>query len=356
MNISRISYQLKAAAISVSVGAMLTGCSGAIDPSEQIARDRLEQARSAYAEAKANPMVEAHSMKTLLGAEKVLQEAEQVNKKAYAPNPNEASRGYDADDKKLFFDDVSRLSYMAERKSQTAVALAEGVGAQTEIVRLGKERAEVQLLKSQLEQKLLQQDLNEKAAALERARQQLAVASSEADRARILADIHAQEAAILKTQADAQYREAEKEKAELAQLLKELSELQGQLTDRGIVLTIGDVLFATGKSNLNVSAQSSMDKIAGFLQKKQNRNLLVEGHTDSVGNEQYNQELSEQRAASVKNALVSRGIAGERVVTIGYGEKYPLAGNDTAVGKQRNRRVEAIILNEGVTPESQFRK
>jgi outer membrane protein OmpA-like peptidoglycan-associated protein len=99
-----------------------------------------------------------------------------------------------------------------------------------------------------------------------------------------------------------------------------------------------------------------MDKIAAFLQEKQNRNLLVEGHTDSVGSDEYNQGLSEQRAASVKSALVKRGIASERIVTIGYSKKYPLASNDTAAGKQQNRRVEAIILNEGVKPEGQFRK
>jgi outer membrane protein OmpA-like peptidoglycan-associated protein len=99
-----------------------------------------------------------------------------------------------------------------------------------------------------------------------------------------------------------------------------------------------------------------MDKLAEFLQKNQNRSLLVEGHTDSVGNDEYNQGLSEQRAASVKTALVKSGIAIERIVAIGYGKKYPLASNAAAAGKQQNRRVEAIILNEGVKPESQFRK
>ncbi len=287
---------------------------------------------------------------------------------------------------------------MAERKSQTSVALAEGVVARNEIVKLGKEKAEVQLLKSQMEQKLLQQDLDEKISALERAKQQLSSANSDAERARILADIQAFEAALARTQAVAKAKEAEmaraeaegqareaemaraeaegqtreaemaraeaegqargadKARAELALLMKELSELQGQLTDRGIVLTIGDVLFATDKSNLNASAQISMDKIAAFLQEKQNRNLLVEGHTDSVGSDEYNQGLSEQRAASVKSTLVKRGIASERIVTIGYSKKYPLASNDTAAGKQQNRRVEAIILNEGVKPQSQFRK
>ncbi|OGU25396.1 MAG: hypothetical protein A2X85_07260 [Geobacteraceae bacterium GWF2_54_21] len=369
MNFSRISSQLKAAGLTISFGAVLAGC-GTVDPSEQIARDRLEQARSAYAQAKGNPIVESYSLKTLLDAEKTLKDAEQVSKKAYSPNPQEPSRAYDSTEKKLFYDDISRLAYMSERKSQTSVALAEGVVTGNEIVRLGKEKAELQLLKSQMEKQLLQQDLDQKAAALENARQQLASATNEADRARILADIRAKEAALAnaqaearareaesaRLQAEAQARDAEMAKAELVLLMVELTDLQGQLTDRGIVLTIGDVLFATGKSDLNVSAQRSMGKLAEFLQKKQNRNLLVEGHTDSVGGDDYNQGLSEQRAASVKNALEKLGVAGDRVVTIGYGKKYPLASNDTADGKQQNRRVEAIILNEGVKPESQFRK
>lgn len=383
MNYSSITSQLKAAVLAITVGAVLAGCA-AVDPSEQIAKDRLEQARTAYAQAKANPIVESYSLKTLLDAEKTLLTAEQVRTKAYSPNPSDPSKGYTSWEKNLFFNDISRLAYMAERKSQTSVALAEGVVTRNEIVKLGKEKAEVQLLKSQMERKLLQQDLDAKASALERAKQQLASATSEAERARILADIQAKEAALANAQADAktrdaemaraeaadqareaeraraeaedQARDAEKARAELALLMKELSELQGQLTDRGIVLTIGDVLFAFDKADLNASAQNSMDKIAEFLRKKQNRNLLVEGHTDSVGSEEYNQGLSEQRAASVKSALVKRGIASERIVTIGYSKKYPLASNDTAAGKQQNRRVEAIILNEGVRPESQFRK
>jgi outer membrane protein OmpA-like peptidoglycan-associated protein len=348
---------------------LLAGCA-TVDPSEQIAKDRLEQARTAYTQAKANPLVESYSMKTLLGAEETLQTAEQVRTKAYSPNPLEPSGRYDAREKKLFFDDISRLAYMAERKAQTSVALAEGVVTRNEILKLGKEKAELQLLKSQLEKKLLQQDLEEKASALNLAKQQLSSAKSDAERAIILADIKAKEAALANAQANAKTREAEMARAEaesqarkaemaraeLAGLMKELSELQGQLTDRGIVLTIGDVLFAFDKADLNASAQNSMDKIAAFLQEKQNRNLLVEGHTDSVGRDEYNQGLSEQRAASVKKALVKRGIAGERIVIIGYGKKYPLASNDTAAGRQQNRRVEAIILNEGVQPEIQFRK
>ncbi len=378
------SNHLETTALAIAIGVALTGCIGAVDQSEQIANQRLDLARVAYAEAKGDPQVEAYSLRTLQGAEKSLQEAEQAREAVYAATPTNSYGGIDSSKKKVLFNDVSRLAYISERKSRTAVALAEGVVVRDEIVKLGRERAEVQLLKSQVEQQLLQQDLAAKAVALEFARQQLTTATNETERARIIADIQAQEAALAKaeayaeareseraraeameqaraaeqakTEAQAQTREAEKAKAELALLLTEMSELQGQLTDRGIVLTIGDVLFATGESDLNASAQRSMGKLADFLRKKQNRNLLVEGHTDNVGDDLYNQGLSEQRAAAVKFAMVNRGIAGNRIVTIGYGKNYPLANNNDAIGKQQNRRVEAIILNEGVLPESQFRK
>jgi outer membrane protein OmpA-like peptidoglycan-associated protein len=362
--------QLQVAAIIISAGVVLAGCVGVADNSEQLANARLEQAREAYVQAQANPLVESYSLKTLLGAGKSLQEAEQKKKMIDYDSSSGTSKKYNYSEKKLIFNDISRLAYLAERQSQISVAQAEGVVARNEVVKLGRERAEVQLRKSQLEQKLLKQDLDEKAFALESAKQELATASSEAERARIIADIQTKEAALAnalaeakakeaekaRAEAEEQAREAQRAKVELEMLMKEMSELQGQLTDRGIVLTIGDVLFATGKSDLNISAQRSMEKIAEFLEKKPNRSLLVEGHTDNVGSDEYNQKLSEQRAASVKRALEKAGIISERIVTVGYGKNYPMASNDNATGRQQNRRVEAIILNEGVRPESQFRK
>jgi len=331
MVFNRLSRQVKMVCLASAAAAALAGCGDNL--SEQIAKDRLEQARTAYAEANNNPLVESYSMKSLLDAQDALNAAERARSAAYAPNRS--------GDQTLMFDEISRLAYIAERKSQLTVALAEGVATRGELAELGKELAEVQLRKSRLENELLQQNLEEMISALEESKRQLSQVTSEAERAKILADIKDKEARLAKARAEA--------------LIRELSELQGQLTDRGIVLTIGDVLFATAKANLNASAQLSMDKIADFLKKNQNRNLLVEGHTDSVGSDDYNQGLSEQRAASVRLALINRGIAAERIVTIGYGKKYPLAGNETAAGRQQNRRVEVIILNEGVQPESQFR-
>jgi outer membrane protein OmpA-like peptidoglycan-associated protein len=100
----------------------------------------------------------------------------------------------------------------------------------------------------------------------------------------------------------------------------------------------------------------SVDKLVEFLQKYTNRNVLIEGHTDSVGSDEFNLTLSQKRADSLKEALTGKGIAGERITPVGYGKKYPVASNDTVAGKQQNRRVEVSILNEGVKPETQFRQ
>lgn len=396
---NRFIEQLGARALVGTMGALLMVCSASGASNEQqVATERLAQAKVTFAAAKNSTSVESYAMKQLLMAEKTLNEAEAAKKKALNPNPASHSQGYSAAEEEAIFADVARLAYLANRQAEGAIAFAEGLVAENDKLRLGREIAEVRLLKSAYEKQGLQRDVAVVHSALERSREELTRATNEAERSGILADIEAKEALLAKAQAAAKGKQteealalaaakgketdeawalaaasatdarqarslasasahdAEKAKAELAQLLKELSELQGQLTDRGIVLTIGDVLFATGKANLNPSAQGSMDKIAQFLAKNPNRHLLVEGYTDSVGSDGYNQGLSEQRAAAVKSALVRHEVADERMVAIGYGERFPISGNDLESGRQQNRRVEVVILNEGVKPESQFRK
>jgi outer membrane protein OmpA-like peptidoglycan-associated protein len=159
-----------------------------------------------------------------------------------------------------------------------------------------------------------------------------------------------------KSAAEMEAAKAAKAKAESDQLMKELASLKAQQTERGIVLTIGDVLFATGKADLSADADKSVAKLAEFLKKNPNRNVLIEGHTDSVGKDDSNLALSQKRADSVKAKLVGEGIEAGRTTTVGYGKKFPLANNDTKAGKAQNRRVEVVILNEGVKAEKQLRK
>jgi outer membrane protein OmpA-like peptidoglycan-associated protein len=112
-----------------------------------------------------------------------------------------------------------------------------------------------------------------------------------------------------------------------------------------LVLTFqGDVWFDTGSAALKPGAYTEIDRVAAILNRYPETSIRIEGHTDSSGSESFNQELSEKRAASVKNALLSKNVSETRLQTIGYGESKPVAGNDTEGGRQLNRRVEIVIV------------
>ena len=127
-----------------------------------------------------------------------------------------------------------------------------------------------------------------------------------------------------------------------------LADLQASKTDRGLVITLGDVLFATGSADLKSGSRQTLDKLTTFLQAYPKRNVQIDGYTDNVGGDDYNQGLSERRAESVRDALTGMGIAPDRIVTKGLGNSSPVADNDTAGGRQQNRRVEVVVLDEGV--------
>jgi outer membrane protein OmpA-like peptidoglycan-associated protein len=180
--------------------------------------------------------------------------------------------------------------------------------------------------------------------------------AADAERQQVLLQAREQESARAKSQADAarQQAESQRQQAQIAaessrrqveDLAGQLRDLQAKQTDRGLVLTLGDVLFDTGKSTLKPGAASTIDRLAVFLDRAKDRSVAIEGHTDSVGTDEYNLQLSEERANSVKFALVAKGIDGQRVTTVGKGEDVPVAGNDNAAGRQQNRRVEIIVSN-----------
>lgn len=132
---------------------------------------------------------------------------------------------------------------------------------------------------------------------------------------------------------------------EAAEYQRQIKALQAEVTDRGLVLTLGDVLFATGSAELQGGAYRNLDKLVKFLNEYPKRHVKIEGHTDNVGSAEYNQELSLKRANSVKHYLTEQGIDSQRLSTEGIGMGQPVATNDTAAGRQRNRRVEIIIDN-----------
>jgi len=133
--------------------------------------------------------------------------------------------------------------------------------------------------------------------------------------------------------------------AETAELQRQVDALQAKVTERGLVLTLGDVLFASGRAELNPGTANNLNQLVTFLGKYPSRTVMIEGHTDSVGNDDYNQGLSQRRADSVRSYLVRHGIDAGRITAMGAGESTPVAGNESATGRQQNRRVEVIISN-----------
>ncbi|HEY6618145.1 MAG TPA: OmpA family protein [Steroidobacteraceae bacterium] len=128
-----------------------------------------------------------------------------------------------------------------------------------------------------------------------------------------------------------------------ARLQAEVDALKAKPTDRGLVLTLGDVLFETGSSTLSSGAGRNMDRLIQFLTEHPERMVQIDGFTDSVGTDSYNQDLSQHRADAVRFQLVSRGISSTRIGTQGYGKAYPVASNSESSGRQLNRRVEVVI-------------
>jgi outer membrane protein OmpA-like peptidoglycan-associated protein len=124
------------------------------------------------------------------------------------------------------------------------------------------------------------------------------------------------------------------------------SELNAKQTDRGMTITLGDVLFDTGKAQLKSGSQRSLEKLAQFLKENPQRKVSVEGFTDSVGGDDFNQELSERRANAVREALVGIGVSMDRINARGYGKAFPVAGNESSAGRQLNRRVEIVVSED----------
>jgi outer membrane protein OmpA-like peptidoglycan-associated protein len=207
--------------------------------------------------------------------------------------------------------------YLADRKVDTARALAETrfadeqravISAQRDSARLDARTREADAAKGQVATQKLAADQ----------------ARGEADAARVAAASSEQQAAELQRQIDV---------------------LHAKPTDRGLVLTLGDVLFTTGRADLKPGATGNLNKLVAFLNQYPDRTAAIQGYTDSVGTQDYNQSLSERRADSVKSYLAAQGIGSIRLSASGRGQSDPVAGNDSAAGRQQNRRVEVTISN-----------
>jgi outer membrane protein OmpA-like peptidoglycan-associated protein len=204
------------------------------------------------------------------------------------------------------------------------------------------------------------------ADSLTKARLQRLVTLSEAQRAEMMRAQQLSQSEIdslrarnmlVSQQADSLRRVAEAANARLSEALTQLRSLVSEITNlretsRGLVISLSDILFETGKSQLKPGAESNVRQIAAILNQYPDFKISVEGHTDSRGSDALNNRLSNERAASVRNALISGGIDAGRITSVGLGEGQPVADNATAEGRQQNRRVEVIVLGAGTVADA----
>lgn len=286
----------------ISLAALLSAC--ATSPATPPA---LVDARSVVHAAQADPKVLDHAALELQRANEALQRAEKLNR----------------DDAALSA--IESAAYVATREAQAAQAIADA------------KRNEDAIRTAELERQRVRADAARIEA--EQAKQEAVGAKVEAT----LAQNAAQDAEAKARAARAQAAMAEADKVALQQ---QLDELQAKQTDRGMLVTLGDVLFETGRAEIKPSAQGALMKLATYLKEHPERLVLIEGYTDSVGSDDYNLALSQRRAASVGSALVAMGISPLRIQTRGYGETYPVADNGSATNRALNRRVEVYISDD----------
>lgn len=261
----------------------------------------LDQTRSDYRVAQNNPNVAKHAPLEIKQAGEALAQADAASA--------------DRDSVKK----IDKLAYLAKQKIALAQEMATKKLAEADVASAGKER----------DQMRLDQRTNEADRATMRA-----------DQANVATQIAQNETAA----AQAKTQEAQARAAQLeAQLAAQLADLAAKETERGMVITLGDVLFGTDLARLNPDGMRTAQKLADVLQKNPQRTVLIEGFTDSTGAAAHNQELSERRAMAVRGALQELGVGRDRVAVRGYGESYPVAANDTTSNRQLNRRVEILF-------------
>jgi outer membrane protein OmpA-like peptidoglycan-associated protein len=169
------------------------------------------------------------------------------------------------------------------------------------------------------------------------------VAAGQAERDQIQLAARSRDVDSAKMATNAALGQRDQATEQAARLQAEVDQLKATPTPRGLVLTLGDVLFDTGKAQLNPGSARKLDQLAQFLTDHPERRVQIDGFTDSVGTDSYNQDLSQRRADAVKSSLIGRGIDPSRIGSQGYGKEFPVANNVESGGRQLNRRVEVVI-------------
>ncbi len=229
-------------------------------------------------------------------------------------------------------EEIDHLAYLANQRVSIAQEASKQKGAEAAVANASAASDKLRLAARTDEADSAQRSANA-------AREDAALSQRQAANSQQLATMSQQDAAVSQQQAtEAQERNR--------QLLAQLKDLNARQTDRGVVLTIGDVLFDTDRSKLKSGGLRNVEKLSAFLKANPTRKAQIEGFTDSSGSEQHNMDLSGRRASAVRRALMDQGVDSDRISTQGFGEANPVAGNDNAGGRQLNRRVEIILSDE----------
>jgi outer membrane protein OmpA-like peptidoglycan-associated protein len=324
--------------------AVLAGCS-----SLPANNSLLDQARNDYSNAQASPQV------TNLAAGELKQAGDSLDRANNAWTKHE--------DRAL----VDHLAYVAKQQVAIAQETARQKAAELAVANASTERDSVRLDARTREADSAQRsaEYSQRQSEASQRSAEASQRSAEISQQRAVAERQAANDAQLNAQASQRQAATERQAANDAQLNAQaarqqtqdaesrsrqleaqLKELQAKKTDRGMVITLGDVLFDTNRAQLKSGGVRNVQKLADFFNQYPQRKVMIEGFTDSTGSDSRNQELSDQRANSVRMALLGMGIGADRITSRGYGESYPVAGNDTAAGRQLNRRVEIIVSDD----------
>ena len=306
--------------------------------SYQKAARLLTEAEDARARKKNNDLVMMPARQAVQTAEDARLVSLQKQEEAFQAEQRERAKEREtaALDKARAEEATRKLAELERLQAETAKAAAERDRALAEAARLAAEN------QAQQAKALADQSARDRAAA-ETARQ---AAEAQAQQARQAAADAERDRAAAKEAAD----RAEHDKAALReQLRRQLNQvLETRETARGLIVNLSDVLFDTASATLKPGAREKLARVSGILLSHPELTLQVEGHTDGVGDDAYNQRLSENRADSVRVYLVAQGIASNAVTTKGFGKTQPVASNDTAAGRQQNRRVELVVAGETI--------
>ncbi|HEY1936768.1 MAG TPA: OmpA family protein [Candidatus Angelobacter sp.] len=221
---------------------------------------------------------------------------------------------------------------------------------QAEEARAQAEQARAQALAAQADAERMKAEAEKARAEAEAARKEADVARAAAEQQKQALAVEAEKAHKAAEESDRLRQQAEQEKADLrAQLLQQLNTiLATRDTARGLIANMSDVLFKTGSFELLPGARERLAKVSGIVIAHSGLHLEVEGHTDGVGSDDYNQKLSENRAGAVRDYLIQQGIADSAIVSRGLGKTQPVATNDTTEGRQQNRRVELVLSGDAI--------